>query len=604
MDKKYRQIKSELISGLFRNAKRTLALMWGDQKKLVVGIFLVIILTAFVPFLRSGTQAFLVNALIGSATTHSFTSSLVVAITLFALALAIPGILYTVQSYLFRIFRFASEERLDLFLAKKRGEIDVATREDPKSNNLLNIVRENEYRLYNFNEMQFYVTQELIQVLAAASILVAFEWWVCLVLVVSTIPELIVEAKYGKRVWGINSARSEVKRRYWELWSHFDTLASVTELKLFQNVGKFLGLIRELFMDFQKIQRSHEQGRFWARVSTNLISNAGIVAAGVWFIGEVVHGNLQVGTFLFAVGAITELRGSLSALFQNLARQYEDSLFVSDVYRFLDLPPAIPKPVPGFNLVRGRTPEIVFDHVSFAYRDNPKKSLTDVSFTIAPGEKVAFVGPNGAGKTTIMKLLCRFYDPTEGRILVDGHDLREVDIESWYRTLGILFQEYAHYHLPVYEGVAFGDSSVPLEMERVRSAVRAGEANGFIESWPDGYRQMLGREFTNGVEPSIGQWQKLAISRVFYRSPRVFVLDEPTSSIDAEAEANIFDKLEKLPSDRTVILVSHRFSTVRHANRIIVLDGGSLVESGAHRYLLGKKGMYARLFNLQAEGYK
>lgn len=599
-----RPLKLKLVAELFLNAKRVLSLMWKEQRALIIWIFVIIGFTSLVPFARSGSQAFLVNTLIGGASSGSFTPALVFAIALFAAALAIPGILYTVQSYLFRIFRFASEERLDLFIARKRGEIDVATRENPKTNNLLNIVRENEYRLYNFSETQFYGVQELIQVIAAASILIAFEWWICGILIISTIPELIVEAKYGKLVWGINSSKSETKRRYWELWGHFEHAPSVTELKLFQNVGKFLDLIRALFMEFQSAQRAHERSRFWARVSTSLISNIGIIAGGVWFIGQVIHGELEVGTFLFAIGAIAELRGSLSALFQNLARQYEDSFFISDIFKFLNLPPAIPRATSPHRLNIAHTPSIEFEHVSFSYPDNPKDSLDDVSFTIAPGDKVAFVGPNGAGKTTIMKLLCRFYDPTEGRILVDGRDLREIDLESWYSSLGILFQEYAHYHFPVYEGIALGSSSMPVSMERVRDAAVAGEADTFIRAWEGGYQQMLGREFTGGVEPSVGQWQKLAIARVFYRLPRIFILDEPTASIDAEAEAKIFEKLSDLPDDRTVILVSHRFSTVRHADRILVLDGGKLAESGTHRALLAKKGMYARLFNLQAKGYQ
>lgn len=230
--------------------------------------------------------------------------------------------------------------------------------------------------------------------------------------------------------------------------------------------------------------------------------------------------------------------------------------------------------------------------------------LKNFSLRIAPGEKLALVGSNGAGKTTLVKLLCRFYDPDKGRILINGNDIKTVDLESWYRELGVLFQDYDNYHFLVRESIAIGRSGAMSSLEKVKGAAKASEADTFIEEWEKAYEQMLGKQFTGGIEPSIGQWQKLALARTFYRDPQVLILDEPTSSIDAEAEAKIFDRLEQLPKDRTVILISHRFSTVRHANRICVIKDGRLAELGTHAALLKRGGTYARLFKLQARGYR
>ena len=329
-----------------------------------------------------------------------------------------------------------------------------------------------------------------------------------------------------------------------------------------------------------------------------------IAFAIVYFVLQVVKGNLLIGTLTFILASIGDLRQSLSGLFSNLGRQYQDSLFVTDIFRFLSLKPIIKKPEKGIVLDSKQTPEIAFEHVTFSYPGTKKTVLKDFSLKIAPGEKIALVGVNGAGKTTFVKLLCRFYDPDGGKITIDGHDLKEIDLESWYNQLGAIFQDYARYHFIVKEAIAVGRTGVASSLEKVKEAAKASEADTFIEEWEKKYDQMLGKEFTEGTEPSIGQWQKLALARTFYRDPRILILDEPTSSIDAEAEAKIFEKLELLPKDRTVILISHRFSTVRQADKIGVVEEGGLKELGTHEDLLKLNGTYANLFTLQAKGYK
>ncbi|MEK7651503.1 MAG: ABC transporter ATP-binding protein [Patescibacteria group bacterium] len=375
-------------------------------------------------------------------------------------------------------------------------------------------------------------------------------------------------------------------------------------MKLFKNIPHFLERMKVLFLDFRNEEYAHENKQLRREIAMSALSQVMIAFGTVWFILEVVNGRLQVGTFTFVLASIVDLRQSLSSLFHNVGRQYQDNLFVSDIFEFLDLKPALSYEELSIVLNPKKTPEIVFENVTFFYPNTGTAALKKFSLTIPPGGKFAFVGANGAGKTTVIKLLARFYDPTEGRILIDGKDLREIDLSSWYEQLGALFQDYVHYFFQVKESIGLGRTGSPLSMEKVRSAAVRSEADKFIEMWDKAYEQLLGHEFSEGVEPSIGQWQKLALARTFYRDPNVFILDEPTSSIDAESEAKIFEKLEKLPKDKTVILISHRFSTVRQADTIAVIEDGFLRELGMHNALLKKKGIYARLFKLQAKGYK
>jgi ATP-binding cassette subfamily B protein len=312
---------------------------------------------------------------------------------------------------------------------------------------------------------------------------------------------------------------------------------------------------------------------------------------------------LLVGTLTFLIASIVEFRQTLSSFFEQIGRQYEDNLFVNDLFDFLDWKPVIVNAPDCIKLSEGKTPKIEFKNVSFAYPGTTKMSLENISFTLNPGEKLALVGQNGAGKTTLIKLLCRFYDPTEGEILVDGTNLKNIDINDWHRILGVLFQEYGQYNFMVKESIGMGRTDDPLSLERVHDAAESSESESFIKEWKSGYDQMLGKEFTDGVEPSVGQWQKLALARTFYRNPKIYVFDEPTASIDAEAKAKIFEKLESLPKDRSVIIISHRFSTVRQAQVIVVLKDGQIEEQGTHGELLEKNALYARLFKLQAKGY-
>lgn len=590
---------------IFRNSRRLSKMIWKEKKAIIIAIVFVFLILSFSPFLQSGTQGLLINELIKMEKNGGINYYLALLILAAAIFMFIPEIFRKLQEYLSQLFFLFMGEKFEILAIKKKGEIDIAVQENPKFNDLLNRISEKGmYGAPNFIERQFYLTQNLIEFAVASVVIFSFKWWIFIIIFAGTIPEFAAGIIYGQDVWGIHNAKAEVRRKYWNLRKHFDYIPSVIELKTFQNTKYFLSVIKELYRSFLKEQIKNERKRIINEFIAVFISQAAMIFAMIFFIIQVASGNMLVGTLVFVIGSMGHLKNALFSLFINLGRQYQDSLFVSDFLEFLDIKPVIKKPETGIVLNKNKTPEIIFDNITFSYPGTEKIILKNFSLKISAGEKLALIGINGAGKTTLIKMLCRFYDPTNGKILIDGRDLKEIDLESWYYNLGVLFQDYDHYHFVVKDAIAVGRSGNGTDMQKIKASAKASEADIFIEEWENSYNQMLGRQFNEGTEPSIGQWQKLALARTFYRDPRILILDEPTSSIDAEAEAKIFEKLENLPHDRTVILISHRFSTVRHADKIAVIENGELKELGRHKELLEKDGIYAKLFNFQAKGYK
>jgi ATP-binding cassette subfamily B protein len=320
---------------------------------------------------------------------------------------------------------------------------------------------------------------------------------------------------------------------------------------------------------------------------------------------QAIGGHITLGDLTMYSGVLMQAQSTAGALMSSLADLYEQNLFLSNLFTFLKLQPRIP---PGG---RGEpAPEILrsgleMRNVTFQYPGISEPVLHNINLTVAPGEKIALVGENGAGKTTLIKLLARLYDPTEGIILLDGADLREVDIASLHARIGVIFQDFVQYPLTGRENIGFGQIEALEDDARIQAAAQKSGAHNVLNSLPKGYDTVLGRWFDEeGPDLSVGQWQKIALARAYMRDAPILILDEPTASLDAKSEFEVFKHFKELAADRTVILISHRFSTVRMADRIIVLNNGHIAEQGTHEELLAAGGVYATLFNLQAEGYR
>jgi ATP-binding cassette subfamily B protein len=304
------------------------------------------------------------------------------------------------------------------------------------------------------------------------------------------------------------------------------------------------------------------------------------------------------------LGIFRSSQSTFESIFFGLSELYENGLFMSNLFSFLELRPAMvvpaaPRPFPS-PIRQG----VEFRQVSFRYDGSPTWALRGVDLWLRPGEKIALVGPNGAGKTTLIKLLTRLYDPTEGQILLDGIDLREFDVGDLHRHIGVIFQDFVRYHLTAAENVGFGQIEALEDRPRIESAARKSEAHDVIAGLPQGYETVLGRWFSGGRDLSGGEWQKIALGRAFMRECEILVLDEPTAALDAENELKVFQQFRALIEDRMAVLISHRFSTVRMADRIYVIEHGQITEQGTHADLLARQGTYARLFTLQAASYR
>lgn len=589
---------------LFVNTWRINRIVWKEKKRLVTTLYFLFLFTSLSSLAQSGATAVAINELINIQKTGEVSTIFYYSILALILAIFIPLVLTKAADYLDYIYYMYVEETFELLCLKKLGDIDIALHENPKYRDLFNKVTEHGiFSLREFGDRQFYVFETGVAAVFSFFSLAFFDWKIFFILFAGTLPELIAGIYYGQRQWSLYSSKGETKRKFWNLKDHFINVPSLIELRLYQNIEYFYDIIKRLFLDFRSEQYKNNAINFKNQLMAAAVSQTALTATIIYYFFQAVNGSIGIGTLTFVLAMVQTLRASFSRLFSLLARQYQDSLFASDVFSFLEIKPVIKKPEKGIVLNKKLAPEIIFENVTFSYPDTKAVALKNFSLEIKPGEKIALVGLNGAGKTTFVKLLCRFYDPTEGRILINGHNLREIDLESWYHLLGAVFQDYSNYHLTVKESIAVGRTGDKPDIEKVKDAAKAGEADIFIEKWEKAYEQTLGKEFTEGVEPSIGQWQKLALARTFYRDPKVMILDEPTSSIDAESEAKIFERIDESHDERTVIMISHRFSTVRNANKIIVIKDGEKIEEGSHKKLMKQQGAYAELFTLQAENY-
>ena len=377
---------------------------------------------------------------------------------------------------------------------------------------------------------------------------------------------------------------------------------AVREIRISQSSESLLNKFKEIQQNLFNLNKNALDKYLRVLTIPPIIQAVVIFLVAYYFLPDVLVGPLTIGSFTLIISMLEQLGGRASVASANLAHLYESNLYTNHYFELLALPSLMPIAENPIVIKEIKPPKIEFRNVSFNY-PNGQTVLENISFVVEPGESVAMVGHNGAGKTTIVKLLCRFYDVTDGEILINGINIKELDLSSWYKFLGTLFQEFVQYHFTIRENITFGAPDRKDEKAMIEAAIKSGAAE-FIEILPKKYDQILGKEFEEGEELSGGQWQKLAIARAFYEEPPVLILDEPTSAIDAEAEYEIFNNLEKQYKNKTLILISHRFSTVRNANKIIVIDRGKIIETGSHDELMNLNGLYEKLFSIQAKGYK
>ncbi len=448
------------------------------------------------------------------------------------------------------------------------------------------------------------IGQNGISLLAIAGLLLTFHWLVAALLFAAVLFGTAVRLKYTGKMYRWQREQTSTERQAGYLNWMLTNSSHAKEIRLFDLGPLFIRRFRELRRKLRTGRLAITRKRYVADFAAQTLSTAAIYGSYAYVAYQAVWGKITYGDLVMYFQAFQRVQGFLQGMLSSLAGLYEDNLFLSNLTEFLDLKrtvvePVAPRPVPQ-PMQRG----LALHQVSFQYPTGTKKVLGDISLAIRPGEVVALVGENGSGKTTLIKLLCRLYDPTGGTITLDGIDLRQFETKALRREIAVIFQDYAHYYLTARENIWFGNISLPPGHERVLAAARRSGADDVIRALPRGYETILGKWFEDGEELSIGEWQKVALARAFMRDAQIIVLDEPTSSMDAKAEYETFRNFRQLVSGRTAILISHRFSTARMADRIFVLKQGGLVESGTHEELLGRRGVYASLFEKQARAYR
>jgi len=446
--------------------------------------------------------------------------------------------------------------------------------------------------------------QSVITITSLVIGLIVFEPWLVLLLVLAIIPSLINELRFTKESYGLAFRWSPERREldYLRYIGASDTTAK--EVKLFG----LSDYIADRF-SFLADKYYHETKKLAVRRSAwgylfNLLGSLAYYGAYIFILLRVLSGILTVGELTFLAGSFNRLRSSLQQLFARFSKITESSMYLKDYFEFIDLkiekdPNQVYRPLPtsvniGFQ----------FENVSFRYPDMESDVLSNLSFNLKAGEKLALVGENGAGKTTLIKLLLRFYEPTKGRILLEGIDIKEYDAEAYQQYFGVIFQDFFKYNFTAKDNIAVGEISNRDKLEIIKTAAAQSLADEVVDSLPNGYDQQLGKRFAGGADLSGGQWQKVALARAYMKNAEVVILDEPTSALDARAEYEAFQRFIGLTKGKTAVIISHRFSTVRMADRILVLKDGSIEELGTHEELLEDDKLYAELFSLQAAGYQ
>jgi len=445
--------------------------------------------------------------------------------------------------------------------------------------------------------------QRLVTLISLASSVAYYAPGLLVVLVACLLPSLATESEFAVRGYALAHRLTPLRRELDYILLLGSSRESAKEVRMFGLANHFRHRYRAVSDELLAVNRDLGRRRFLWGAAFATIGSAGYYGSYAYLVWRAFAGAISVGTLTFLAGAIAGSQGELTTLFSLFSLISQQALFLGDLLAFLRVRPRIASRANARRPARPAREGVVFDHVSFAYPDGPRV-LTDLNLRIGAGEHVALVGENGTGKTTIVKLLARLYDPTEGRILFDGVDLRDYDVDHLRAEIGVIFQDFFRYDLPVRENVAAGRVDLVEDDPALWEALKKSGADDIVSHLPRGLEQMLGRRFEGGVDLSGGQWQSMALARAYLRNAQVLILDEPTAALDARAEAEVFENFAALTEDRMALLISHRFSTVRMAHRIIVLDQGRITEEGSHADLVAAGGQYAMLFELQAANYR
>ncbi|PIR43084.1 hypothetical protein COV24_04610 [candidate division WWE3 bacterium CG10_big_fil_rev_8_21_14_0_10_32_10] len=591
------------IKKIYKAGYRLIKLIFKHHPYFMAAYTFVMICFSLIPLLQAFFQARVIDEITKSIGAGSILNNLVIVVILYLTIMAIRRLIGGMNSYFQRIGYLQIDRIVTLELLKTFARLDLEYYESPKSNNLITRVQENTHQARSFVDRTVWLISDIITLATSITLILSLSPLIFIIVVITSIPQLISELIYGKKAWGIWDAKADVRRDFFATRSYFMRDQSLQEIKTFRTKEYLFNYAKKLFVDFQNEQKKIQQKRIILENTLGIVSVIGFGISTALLIVKVLSSQITIGLFTFYTSLVNTISSSIQNIFVYISRTYEDGLFVADMYELMDLEPRI---ISGKEKIKNINipPTIEFKNVWFKYPNTKEYIFKNLNFKLNPGEHIAIVGENGAGKTTLVKLLLRYYDVTKGKILINNINIKDINTDNWYKFLAPLMQNFIHYHFDAKTNIGLGNKDKIKDIEKIKEASTLSGSHSFIEKYKYKYNQVLSRQFPKGISPSTGQWQKIALARAFFKDAPILILDEPTSAIDPKSEYEIFQKLFDFAKQKTVIIISHRFSTVRNADYIIVLDDGKIKEKGNHKELLELNGVYKEAYDLQKKGYE
>ena len=594
----------ERVSAL-RNVPAVLRMFW-DSAPTSVALSLVFrLLTSLVPLGILLTTRLIINAVVAHVARHEELPKHFWLLVVAAFVMAGLSVVFTrAIDYLDEVLAARFMMYSSLQIMKHAGELDLASYEDPNFYDQLERARVQAIDRVGMIRALGQLIQQCIVALSLAASVFLFSPWLVLILVGCVVPAFLGETHYAFQGYALRFRQTPMRRRLDYLRTLASSKETAKEAKLF-GLGPFFTSRFDTFSQQLLTEDISLARRKLAAGSVlSLISTACYYGCYGYVIYRTIAGALSVGDMEFLAGAIAGTSSNIQSIFSTFSGLADQALFLGDMVRFFSIGPQIRTRANALKAPRPILRGFEFRNVSFTYAGRVEPVFTDLNFRIEPGERVALIGENGQGKTTIVKLLVRLYEPTGGTILLDGIPLQEYDLEDLWKEIGVIFQDFVHYEMTAAENIAAGRIEDLGNLPNLMTAAKKSRAHQLISSLPDGYGQILGRRFERGLDLSGGEWQKIALARAYLRDAQLLILDEPTASLDAQAEHDVFSRFAELTAGKMALLISHRFSTVRMADKILVLAKGGIVEEGSHTELISLGGRYSEMFEMQAANYR
>ena len=594
----------ERLSAL-RNMPPVLKIVWDSGPTVVVLGFVFRLLAALQPIGLLYVSKLIIDLIVAILTKHQPIPTKLWWLVAAEFIIAVLGNIVTrTIDYLDSVTADKYTRHVSIQVMKHAAELDVIAYEDPVFYDRLERARVQATDRLAMIQMLGRLVQQVITTITLSASIIYFSPWLLLLLIAGVLPAFLGESHFAFLGYAKNFRQTPIRRKLDYLRILGGSKEAAKELKLFGLSNFLTERFTRLSDEVYEENVALSKRKLIAGALLSIVGSLGYYSAYVYVIWETAIGKLTIGSLYFLAGAILQASQQIQQIFSTLSGVADQALFLTDLLAFFEMQPTIRSKPNALPAPRPIQKGFEFRNVSFAYPGSSRLILKNLDFTLHVGERVALIGENGQGKTTIVKLITRLYDPTEGQVLLDGVDLREYSLEDLYREIGVIFQDFMRYEMTARENVAVGRIEEIGNLEQIKAASHKSLADEVIAKLPGSYEQMLGRRFESGLDLSGGEWQKLALARAYLRDAQMLILDEPTAALDARSEYEVFERFAELTGGKMALFISHRFSTVRMADRIVVLAEGRISEDGSHEQLMALGGQYAEMFELQAASYR